>query len=319
MFDLKITDILSTFCIGILSLSLITYFYFIINKFFVTSKFDQEGFIKWTKEILTNSYDKNGYMTIVLTICFFLGVLAGDLTGRMTDSDENPKSFLLKELKYFSRMKSQDSARIEALVKSENWELTGLGKSVLLSEKIVERGNRFAGTTFLQDTTKLFAKKWHGLQVKLKSNPEIRISFSRFLQQIYYAGKNWCYSTDHEPLHELKSIQNRIDLSRSTVLLMSLSIQILAAIVGINLLYIAVLVLLKEKKPSYIEIRSFGRPYYLLQVNFFIFFFALLLIAKECYEINLDSYNKRAYGYYVSDVDRNGNAENINSDKVISQ
>jgi hypothetical protein len=302
MFDLKLTDVFSTLCIGILTLSLITYFYFIINKFFVAGKFDKDIFIQWIKDILKGSYKESGYLVLALVVVYCLGVVAGDLTGRMTDSDSSHKSWLLRKLKVISKMPSQENNRIESIVDAEKgWKLTGLGSSVLRSSSIVKNANLISGTNFLQDSTCTFDENWAILHQYLVADSlrktGVRRDFAVFLQQIYYTGKNWCFSKDHEPLNELKAIQNRIDLSRSMVLLMTLSICILLLVVIANLLTVVKQLISRQQKQKFWG--SGG-----VQSGAFLIFIAVFLVSKECYQINQDNYNKRAYGYYVSEVNR---------------
>jgi hypothetical protein len=310
MFDLKLTDVFSTLCIGILTLSLITYFYFIVNKFFVKGKFDGDIFIQWIKDILKGSYKESGYLVLALVVVYCLGVVAGDLTGRMTDSDSSHKSWLLRKLKVVSKMPSQENNRIETIVEAGNgWKLSGLGGSVLRSPSIVKNANLISGTSFLQDSTCTFNENWDILRLQLVadslSETGVRRNFAIFLQQIYYTGKNWCFSKDHEPLNELKAIQNRIDLSRSMVLLMTLSIGVLLLVVILNLFYVVIIQQVKEQKTwKFWQNGKFQNKFNLLQSGAFVIFIVIFLVSKECYQINQDSYNKRAYGYYVSEVNR---------------
>jgi hypothetical protein len=55
----------------------------------------------------------------------------------------------------------------------------------------------------------------------------MKVVTSSYSWERYYTAKNWCYSLEHEPLNELKQIQNRIDLSRSMLLLTFLAMQLL--------------------------------------------------------------------------------------------
>jgi len=310
MFDLKLTDVFSTLCIGILTLSLILYFYFIINKFFVKNKFDGDVYLEWLKKTLESSYEKNGYMVIAFVIVYCLGVISGDLTGRMTDSDSAHKGWLLKELKKVSFMESQDGARKDALLDStNNWKLTQLGNSVLRSVPIIKNANQIAGTKFLCDTTRSFDENWKKLNALLISDSlnknNSRKSFNNFLQQIYYTGKNWCFSKDHEPLNELKSIQNRIDLSRSMVLLVAFSFQFLLVIVILNLFYTSYNKITKKKEVKELEKKTtWDLIFHLFQINFLALLFIIGYVSRDCYNINEDNYNKRAYGYYVSEINR---------------
>jgi hypothetical protein len=303
MIDLKLTDFFSTLCIGILSLSLITYFYFLINKFFVKDKFDEDKFSGWIKEILKDNYKESGYMVIGLVLVYCLGIISGDLTGRMTDSDSSHKGWMLKILKKASDMQSQESARRDALVNPANdWNLTSLGQAVLRSSPIVKNANHIAGTTYFSDTTCSFTENWNKIHTELQGgnidSVRSRLAFSKFLQQIYYTGKNWTFAKNDEPLNELKGIQNRIDLSRSIVLLVTLAFFFLLFIVIVNLL-VAVIIAFSTK-----DVSKFKNWSTLFQPLALVILFVLGYLSRDCYNINEDNYNKRAYGYYVSDINR---------------
>lgn len=335
MFDLKLTDVFSTLCIGILSLALITYFYFIFNKFFVKDKFNQADFINWVKNMLTEDNAHSGYMVLALVTVYCLGVIAGDLTGRMTDSDSSHKNYILRELKWASQMRSQEENRKEAIVDSaKRWELTSLGNAVFRSKSIVSNANYITGTNFftkkptqnrirqstmLQDTAYNFNSDWTHIQNILRKDTAklTRKMFGQFIQQIYYTGKNWCFSKDHEPLNELKSIQNRIDISRSVVLLLTFSIQLLALTVITNLISLAYLKIQnKEREGKFWWKPKFGKICHVLQIGFFAAFLVILVVSEECYEINQDNYNKRAFGYYVTEVNRVEYLKTLETDVV---
>lgn len=307
MFDLKLTDIFSTICIGILSVALITYFYFIINKFFVKDKFDNDQFSNWLKSVLSENYKDSGYMILALVAVFCLGNIAGDLTGRMTDSDNNHKSFILNNLRKTSGMSSQEDNRIATLIDTSDateWRIRSLGKAVLNSPEIVANANQLSETAFFQDTSCNFAENWTMLLPKLQQKDKTTwISFKKFLQQVYYTSKNWCFSKEHEPLNELKSIQNRIDLSRSMTLLMTFSLLLLAVIVAVNLVYVGHLSI-NNKNWKFWSKENFRKGFYIIQGRALILFFVIQTISKECYDINQENYNKRAYGYYVSEINK---------------
>jgi hypothetical protein len=306
MFDLKLTDIFSTLCIGILSVALITYFYFIINKFFVKDKFDNDLFLNWLKSVLSENYKDSGYMILALVAVFCLGNIAGDLTGRMTDSDNSHKNLILTNLRKTSGMSSQEDNRIAALIDTSNaraWRVRSLGKAVLTSPAIVANANRLSETAFLADTTRKFSENWAVLLPQLQKDKKMWNNFKGFLQQIYYTGKNWCFSKEHEPLNELKSIQNRIDLSRSMTLLMTFSLLLLAVIVAVNAMYVGYLSI-NNKAWKFWSKENFRKGFYIIQGRALILFFVIQAISKECYDINQENYNKRAYGYYVSEINK---------------
>lgn len=243
-------------------------------------------------------------MILALVAVFCLGNIAGDLTGRMTDSDNSHKNFILHNLKRTSGMSSQDDTRIAALIDTTNgWRVRSLGQAVLRSPSIVANANHISGTNFFGDTTCTFDENWASLLPQLRHDKMAWIRFKGFLQQIYYTGKNWCFSKDHEPLNELKAIQNRIDLSRSMTLLMTFSLLLLAVVVAINALYVGYLSI-NNKDWKFWSKENFRKGFYIIQGRALILFFVIQTISKECYDINQDNYNKRAYGYYVSEINK---------------
>ncbi|HZY36664.1 MAG TPA: hypothetical protein VFE53_08455 [Mucilaginibacter sp.] len=331
MFDLKLSDIFSTICIGILTLALILFFYFIVNKFFVKDKFDNDVYFNWIRSILGENYKESGYAILALVVIYCMGIIAGDLTERMADSGDTDKNVVLKELKWFSLMESQEDARKEVLFSSD-YKLTGLGESVLRTKIIVRNANKLIGSNFF--TSKLDSNKDINIQfnkladtlkhakTKYKNRDSLReyakykardTLFGKFIQQIYYSGKNWCYSKTNEPLEELKSIQSRIDLAKSMILLVSLSIEILILIITGNALVSSIVYLKGPKgKPKRINFEQFITG---IQLKTFLIFGLLLVISNECYDINESNYNKRAYGYYVSYVQQIQVDKQLVSDK----
>jgi hypothetical protein len=299
MFDLKLTDIFSTICIGVLTAVLITYFYFIWNKFFVKDRFDNDAFSKWIKELLVRNYKESGYTILALVIIFCLGTIAGDLTERMTDSDDINKSLILKELSRVSFMDNVEKTRMATLVDLEKDRPTHLGASVFRTPTVVKNANHYSGSSFFL-TTDSISTQWRNLSPQLKNKDSMN-RFNGFVQEIYYTAKNWCFSMAGEPLNELKSIQNRIDLSRSMVLLLACSTQFLLLLVIANLIYVLIIRQRDKRRQKQItSLKNWDSFIHLTQGNILLLMLIIIVISRECYGINQTNYNKRVYGYYIS-------------------
>jgi hypothetical protein len=240
MFDIKILDIFSTFCVGLLTLTLSVLIYFLFVKLFVKDRLDDDIFLKYARDLFAKNYGETWYAIFITVLIYSVGMIAGDLTDRMTDTDDSKKG-ALAILRYITGMESESSMRKEALINPETDSLTGLGRSIFLTPEVVKAGNMLAGTTFFvwprpdsslgkdtgnQTNRERIREKpfnmdsvWTILHSELQKDPVTNADFTRFVLQIYYVSKNWVYSKDGEPLHELKDLQNRIDMSRSLVLI----------------------------------------------------------------------------------------------------
>ena len=95
----------------------------------------------------------------------------------------------------------------------------------------------------------------------------------------------------HEPLYELKQLQNQIDRSRSTVLVCAMSLQLLIALI---LIYWIIVLF------CYIKNRHVHLKY--SELKNFLFLIVLLIVARECNSICQLNYNERAFGYYISNI-----------------
>lgn len=296
--EIKVLDILQTLCIGAFSVTLIIFFYFLFNKCFVKKKFDQQKFFSWiSDDVLKGENLKTGYLSLALILVYFLGNLASDLTERMTDSNNNKeRSAVLKELNWLAVMPSVGEIRKLALIDSED-SLTTLGNSVFSSYILLEEANKFNGSRFFLntgDTSLLPGNKDSLIQTYMK-DPK----FDRFIALLFYTSKNWCYSKEHEPLRELKSIQNRIDLSRSTVLISSVALQLIVLLYVIFFFY-NIHYFIRKRKSEDDEYRSLFKNVSYLILRSAIIFLVIGILCRECFQITLLSYNKRAYGYYTS-------------------
>jgi NADH:ubiquinone oxidoreductase subunit K len=134
---------------------------------------------------------------------------------------------------------------------------------------------------------------WTILHSELQKDPVTNADFTRFVLQIYYVSKNWVYSKDGEPLHELKDLQNRIDMSRSLVLICVVGEIIILVMWILFLLFYAYLRLVKGS-----SIR-----FHWLNINA-VTVIVVLVISRACYHIEERNYLKRAYGYYISHVNQ---------------
>ncbi len=298
MGDIKLFDILQTLCIGVFCLALIIFFYFFYNKCFIKKKFNEKNFFVWLKDdVLKGKIQESGYLSLAVIMVYFLGIIASDLTERMTDSNNNKeRSLALKELNYISVMPTVGKIRKLALIDSDD-SLTTLGNSVFGSYPLIKEANRINKTFYFlreADTSLINEKSDSLARVYIKDS-----KFDRFISLLYYTSKNWCYSKDHEPLSELKSIQNRVDLSRSIVLLTTTALQLLILFylfyIFLNLKSIYQWIIEPKNNLSHLP-RSISS----LFIKFLVIFFIITVLCRECFQICLLSYNKRAFGYYVS-------------------
>lgn len=297
MIDLKLIDTIQTFCIGIFVLVLIIFFYFLFNKYFVKERFDEQRFLTWINDDILKGESTTGYISLAVILIYFLGIISSDLTERMTDSNnDKERSGILKELHKVSFMPSVGEMRRLSLIGSDD-SLTTLGTSVFRSLPLVKGANEINESHFFlaEGDSSLAEEDMNSLVKKYLKDKK----FDRFISLLYYASKNWVFSKDHEPLQELKSIQNRVDLSRSIVLITAVAVQLLL------LFYIVYFILNTRKITGYFKkndtvcgskFKSAG----ILFFNSLLIFLVIAILCRECFKTCLLSYNKRAYGYYVS-------------------
>lgn len=296
MFDIKLIDILQTICIGVFFLTLILLFYFLYKKFFVKDTFDETKFFTWLKDDLLKGNKETGYLLIATVIIYVLGSIASDLTERMTDSSNNKeRNVILKELNYVSFMPSVSDIRKVTLIDNDD-SLTTLGHSVFGNLELVRDANNINKTRFFLNEKDSIAKDSLDALARIYLLPDNRKKFDKFISLIYYTAKNWCFSKDHEPLTELKSIQIRIDLNRSIVLLVCVALQLIV-------LYYLIFVIRNFKKifiktPN--DWKDIPKSVTEITLKSILVFFILGVLCRECFHICSLSYYKRAYGYYVS-------------------
>ena len=314
MFDFGIADIFSTLCIGIITATLIVYFIFITQKLFRDNRFDNEVFFNWIKTLLSQSYEKSGYAILLLVVVYCLGIIAGDLTERLTDDNQKQGIAGLldgvnKKIPFFS-LPTADSERMSVIFKYSEQDtipvdLTPLGTSVFSNRDILSEGSKSTGDSIFKKTTPKLQALWlHSLCQNPSERKKMMPQIKTFVREVFYNGKNWCYSKDWEPLDELKAIQSRIDLSRSMAQMIEAAIIVLLVIILIN---IPLKLIQNRNKKSKNEgdnskNNQWSGIYTQTQIGAFIVFVILFLIGRQCYVINEANFNKRAFGYYVSDV-----------------
>lgn len=318
MFDFNLTDVSATLCVGVISILLIGYLYYISRKFF-SPDFDSDGFITEIKKELDKERKNSGYLLIGVIWIYCVGFFVGDLTSRMTDSDTTYTGFFLKVLRTVNQMKKQDETRTEAFFYEEKTtdtskagcsdkkelRLTALGRSALNTPKVVDNANLLAGTKICVDPLRPSDENWKEIATNLRYDKNYESDFKSFIHQIYYTGKNWCYAKEGEPLNELKAIQNRIDMARSTVLLMDFGILSLFLIVVYKQMYI------RRCKASgdpydydFGKLGKYHKAFYISQLHVFCILLLIVFFSRQCFEIDQSNYTRRACGYYIGDINR---------------
>ena len=295
MFDIKLLDIIQIITIGVFAIMLLVFMYFVYHKFFVKDEFNETEFFKWLSDkVLNGNFKESGMLITTMVLVYFFGIVAGDLTDRMSDSSSNrDKSFVMKELNVVSGMPDVGQIRLGSLITPAG-ELTTLGSSVFTSPKLLLEANKINKTRFFLDNVKdsvttqpigTLAKSY------LSKN---RDAFNKFISLAFYASKNWCYSKDNEPLAELKAIQVRMDLSRSTVLLATVGIQFTVLSYLIFLVINAGAIRGRTIREDHLKSvnRTTKRAVFILV--------PLIFFCGEAFKNCQYSYNRRAFGYYVS-------------------
>jgi hypothetical protein len=300
MLEIKIIDLLSVLCVGFITIFLGGFFLYWYRKFFGPRA--DKDFSNWLFDFLTKPLNDTILFIATVVLTYLIGLIVGDLTERMSDSDNLHKGIILTEVKQMVGLKSTNKLREEVIFNEEAMKLTELGRSVLNTPDIVRLGNKLAATHFLEEIYSVDSlgaplfdinTAWPKQLVSLRSNADSMDQFKQFVRQIYYGSKNWIFLNTQEPLQEIKSFQTRIDLSRSLILLLGISLQVYVLFVIGSLL-----VLLVRRLPLPCSAKSLVGQVYTVMLCFILG----IVITKVCYYKCTGGYNNRAYGYFASSI-----------------
>ena len=284
MINLKIFELLSVIGIGISVMIIASYFIFSLKYLFEKNINDYFPFINWLKENLR--WDKRylGRITMLVFLIFTFGTITQEITDNLADS-ESSGNFFIKTLQNYDILKSEGELRKDALISGSK--LTALGKDILSNKKITDPiNNKSENKIFNTSNAESFWKEYSKNNKDDKENKELL----RFIGDIYYTSKNWCFLISEPARSELTDIQVRIDLARSTLIISFFSILLLILLI---ILYFCCILFKKIKLTNFKQkICQFVLVMAVLVTIFF--------ISRYSYYVTEKNFNERAMGYYRS-------------------
>ena len=328
-----IQELFGSLSVGIFSIICIIYL-----VYYIFLKKDQNDFFSWIKEIEKHPIRPRGNLGILLVTILIIvfGHITQDITDHLTDSD----SFLQN---YYSLLETEKEHRFKTLVEKkfedgkEIYALGGLGKElfrnrVLTQSKITDI-NDFLFTEDPEGYLKDIEINSESLTEPEKTEQEERLKSAKdLINRIYYQAKNWAYSQDNY-YHLLRSIQTRIDFSRS-LHLTSTFFLILFFIVwvlsylrmviknetrqekldqasnnrsGFKKIWRNICCIFREKIPAIL------REQMSVAILILLFFSCFTLLGYKHAE---NMFNERAFGKYISHLERNSLQSNITNNTV---
>jgi len=249
-------------------------------------------------------------MFFCILILYAIGVLAQDITDHFTDSEYFPlfKSSMWPPQVQQSILGKEESLRFSALFKKENgkWVYNSLGREVFSNKQFLEQA-------LLQQA---HAKINYNLEMQnfandpieyLKNNDkESQKIATRFVCKLYYMAKNWAY-TNTNYFIELESVQRRIDFTRSAFHIGTWTI--------LGQAFLAFLIMMelwikRRLTPRLLFLSTPAKDFITSTENINRLFKSLVIIvviitiSKIGYRNAEENFNERAFGYYVSHLQR---------------
>jgi hypothetical protein len=296
MFELKLTELLSTIGAGLIVIVISVYFYFLTQKLYNPRKHNSNGFFNWFTETLKIEFKQTGYAFVASFLIFAAGTLTEDITDHMADSEDSKNAFvtLVKNMKI---LKKEGELRKETLIKSDT-ALSGLGHEIFGNLHYFKDSAAIKRDIFF--TTDNAGEYWkkNGAYILADSTREKKLI--SMINGLYYSAKNWCYLNSVPARDELKDVQNRIDFARSVCLISSVTLLVL--IFFFVIYYIRelckgnkrfkVFITQNQKTITRRLVFSPHRSIFLLILIF--------CISRMAYEVAEKNFNERAFGYYIS-------------------
>lgn len=247
-------------------------------------------------------------MAIGLVFAYATGLYIQDVSDKWTDSSHHERNFEIVDPRCWSKkfLKTEDEHRFETLFEEEDdkkaLKANGLGREVLTA------GKRSAFKDVLRRDGK-------GIPLSVKGQKEKYFVEKTALMDscsvFYYEAKNWCYL---QPTYfsELRRIQQRIDFSRSSFMLLSLYLYGFVAVLLWHLVSTHIGGRLtkggSEAEGTNADQQSkltwnavFGRAFYRLVTTLCM----VIVLSFGCvwgFHHAENVFNERAFGYYVSHI-----------------
>ncbi len=299
MIEFNLFEFFGILGVGTFAILSAIYFIFEYQRLFNTKKHNENAFYKWLKQVLKSNYRDSLLIVVAAVSVYSAGILAQDITDKLTDTADNTN--LARKLPFIKKLlPNEGKLRVESLVKSDT-SLTHLGGEVFDSaHKIMNTPKN--GLPFMNNSSIKADSFWRKegryiMDSIRKWDPKPK--FVDFVNGIYYTSKNWCYLRSGPVRSELEGIQERIDFSRSLLLIAYLNSLLLI------LFYLVYYIpeFRKGKKNRFIVCNPgafeipFKKIFYPTALLICAF---IILITRIGYIAAEKNFNERAMGYYVS-------------------
>lgn len=296
MFELKLTELLSTIGAGLIVIVISVYFFFLTQKLYNPKKHNSNGFFNWFRETLKIEFKQTGYAFVASFLIFAAGTLTEDITDHMADSEESQNEFI-RVVKEMRILKREGELRKETLIKSDT-SLTGLGHEIFGNLRHFQDSATIKNNFYFTEGTAASYWKKNGRTI-LNDASKLN-NLTNMINGLYYTAKNWCYMKNDPVRGELKDIQNRIDFARSVCLISSVTIVLHIILFMIYYLKeilrgnrrFKVIITANHKTVTQ---RLVFSPFRTLAILLVVFY-----LSKKAYEVAEKNFNERAFGYYIS-------------------
>ena len=306
MFELKLSELLSTIGAGLIVIVITVYFYFLTQKLFNPRKHNSNGFFNWFRQTLKIEFTQTGYALVASFLIFAVGSLSEDITDHMADSEDSKNAFV-SFIKKMNILKKEGELRKEILIESDT-SLSGLGTEIFnnlhyFQDPVTRSNARFFNTTDAK-------KYWEQNGAAILNSPYLSKKLNGSINGLYYTAKNWCYLHSAPVRDELKDIQNRIDFARSVCLISSVTLILLFFFFGIYYIKefckgkkrFKVFITVTEKTANSKTVlhKTITKHLVFYPIRSVLFLLIAFIVSRMAYEVAEKNFNERAFGYYIS-------------------
>lgn len=257
-----------------------------------------EGSTKSSKPTtVTNTTSCPSVLISVFAVFIFgLGLIIQDTADKYTDTSvcgkKDSKNIVIRLNNHFKILKNEFDLRFNTLLNVENgkFKLNSLGTCI------------FKYADFLISTNHNFTEEQKKFLNYANKNPFDYVSeeftkddIAKVTSTVYYRSKNWAFS---QPTYydELRNLQNRVDFSRSILLISTLTI--VGLIIAFLFSIVPMIIKTKQKNTSFTKKNHFKNL-----IIFLLILFIIGWLSRTGYDNSERNFNERVIGYYVTFLD----------------
>ncbi len=222
MFGTSIQELFGSITVGFLAIYFSLYVLHYCETTLSLKKLKKESLYSRLSNYFDLISSQNGTITLIIFIFIYaIGQLMEDVTDNLTDSN-TPKALMPKQVAQI--LGSEDTYRCSILMTETNKQsnssndtisFTPLGKYIFRhTVKLKQMMKEGAIINDTQLINKIAILDSDGVPL----NSIEKASLKKIITSLYYKSKNWAYLQTNY-FNELEMIQNRIDFSRSTILI----------------------------------------------------------------------------------------------------